>query len=572
MAIQDKFNKPNVIYKITKDIDLGGETLTIPEGCTLDFQGGSFSNGTIEGNQTKLVGDIKSLNDIDLTGSYNLPFGEVSVDWFLPNKNYGIDNSDYIQKAVDFAGSQKCSIVFGNSLNDCYLIRKPIYASCQIKGLGRVVTDGSSAFICNNGASIKDITISTYPYQGVEGATDKEIAAVHIGEDNNSTYNSNISNVTIDGFYYGVLLNNTWNCKVQNLLIRRCRKGIKITGRSVNNHIVNTNISCSGTNSVCIECGSWSGDFGEGLLISNSVLTGAEIGVTITNFHAVYFTNNIVDLCKYKCIGIYSYSFGCKFVNNYLASMGEANSGASDAIIEITDFKTQNTNDDIFIFFGNTIKSYSKTASKIGMTIYNCIFNAFSFSNNTFVGLVRKFNFNTVTFNRFNEYNSVSEDVDSDNILNNVSFPNGHNVLSSMKPFDNSAVNIGSNKLSYGTSAPSEGFHISGDFVYNTDIKYGNDALIIGWVCATSGTPGIWVPFKLENYRTSAISDANNFTYNGGQIFCATGVANTPDDYGILRCYSDSGLYVQHFYPSRANAIYVRRCTSGLWSEWTKLG
>ena len=38
--IQDKFNKSNVIYRINNDIDLGGETLTIPANCTLDFQGG----------------------------------------------------------------------------------------------------------------------------------------------------------------------------------------------------------------------------------------------------------------------------------------------------------------------------------------------------------------------------------------------------------------------------------------------------------------------------------------------------------------------------------------------------
>lgn len=37
MSVQNKFNKANTIYKITKDIDLQGETLTIPEGCTLDF-------------------------------------------------------------------------------------------------------------------------------------------------------------------------------------------------------------------------------------------------------------------------------------------------------------------------------------------------------------------------------------------------------------------------------------------------------------------------------------------------------------------------------------------------------
>lgn len=54
MAIQDKFNRTNTIYKITKDIDLGGETLTIPEGCTLDFQGGKITNGTLTLWKTKI--------------------------------------------------------------------------------------------------------------------------------------------------------------------------------------------------------------------------------------------------------------------------------------------------------------------------------------------------------------------------------------------------------------------------------------------------------------------------------------------------------------------------------------
>lgn len=46
-AQQSKFNKSNVIYKITKDIDLGNAVLTIPAGCTLDFQGGSINNGVL---------------------------------------------------------------------------------------------------------------------------------------------------------------------------------------------------------------------------------------------------------------------------------------------------------------------------------------------------------------------------------------------------------------------------------------------------------------------------------------------------------------------------------------------
>ena len=50
----------NIIYVIVSDIDLQGETLTIPSNCTLDFQGGSFSNGTIIGN-CKITGNISNI-------------------------------------------------------------------------------------------------------------------------------------------------------------------------------------------------------------------------------------------------------------------------------------------------------------------------------------------------------------------------------------------------------------------------------------------------------------------------------------------------------------------------------
>lgn len=55
MTIQEMFQVADNIYKITKDIDLGGGTLSIPSNCTLDFQGGSISNGTITLRNTKII-------------------------------------------------------------------------------------------------------------------------------------------------------------------------------------------------------------------------------------------------------------------------------------------------------------------------------------------------------------------------------------------------------------------------------------------------------------------------------------------------------------------------------------
>lgn len=81
MAIQDKFNKANTIYKITKDIDLGATTLTMPAGCTLDFQGGAISNGTLIGTDTKLELRPRCISNLNIAGSYNVEY--VSYEYFV---------------------------------------------------------------------------------------------------------------------------------------------------------------------------------------------------------------------------------------------------------------------------------------------------------------------------------------------------------------------------------------------------------------------------------------------------------------------------------------------------------
>ena len=46
---QDMINQPYTIYVVQYDYDLNGATITLPEGCMFDFQGGSISNGFLEG-------------------------------------------------------------------------------------------------------------------------------------------------------------------------------------------------------------------------------------------------------------------------------------------------------------------------------------------------------------------------------------------------------------------------------------------------------------------------------------------------------------------------------------------
>lgn len=65
------FNFENYIYRITKDIDLQGASITIPNNCTLDFQGGSISNGTVTFNNTRVIQqDIENYITATIDGSY----------------------------------------------------------------------------------------------------------------------------------------------------------------------------------------------------------------------------------------------------------------------------------------------------------------------------------------------------------------------------------------------------------------------------------------------------------------------------------------------------------------------
>lgn len=64
---------PNITYKIVSDIDLQGEELTIPANCTLDFQGGSFSNGTVNLNNSKILPQGCNISDYitaTISGTY----------------------------------------------------------------------------------------------------------------------------------------------------------------------------------------------------------------------------------------------------------------------------------------------------------------------------------------------------------------------------------------------------------------------------------------------------------------------------------------------------------------------
>lgn len=121
-------------YIIKYDFDLDGETITIPENCTLDFDGGSVNNGCIIGNNTFLSGNIANENTINsLSGYYldgngeylnfnKLPFTKVNIVKEIFNySDEGIYLSGYYAASV-CSDSDYIYQFITNSSNDSYVL------------------------------------------------------------------------------------------------------------------------------------------------------------------------------------------------------------------------------------------------------------------------------------------------------------------------------------------------------------------------------------------------------------------------------------------------------------------
>lgn len=70
---QADFSEANVVYVVKKDFDLSGDSVVIPTGCVLSFDGGSLNNGVIVGDNTAIVYNGTVFNGISIDGTWNVP-------------------------------------------------------------------------------------------------------------------------------------------------------------------------------------------------------------------------------------------------------------------------------------------------------------------------------------------------------------------------------------------------------------------------------------------------------------------------------------------------------------------
>ena len=151
---QDMINKENTIYEIRYDFDLNGKDITVPEGCVLNFQGGSLSNGILTGSNTSIKTNIIKIFglEVEFKGTWNVD--DCYAEWFGTFNEIGKDDSDAIQKCID--SFSKLTLVKKE-----YFLEKEVYLTgCVVKGCGfyrSVIRVNKPIVIRSSGVSISDV-------------------------------------------------------------------------------------------------------------------------------------------------------------------------------------------------------------------------------------------------------------------------------------------------------------------------------------------------------------------------------------------------------------------------------
>ena len=209
-TLAEQVTKENTIYEIRYDYDLDGGEVTIPSGCTLYFQGGSFSNGTLVGYNTKIRAGLDKIFNLDVEGSWDMP--EAYPEWFGGVGDNNIDCSQAIQKCLSafscvfLSPNKKYKLTTPIVLNNNYRITGGGFSS-QLTGDPECYIKGEK----DNSDYLKDIIMRDFAIIG---------NGTNIGMNLGNISLSSIYNVTIWTTKQGVIADDIWQVSFTDVVSR----------------------------------------------------------------------------------------------------------------------------------------------------------------------------------------------------------------------------------------------------------------------------------------------------------------------------------------------------------------
>lgn len=221
---QDMINEPNTVYEIRYDFELDNQEITIREGCTLKFNGGTISNGSIRGENTKIEYiSHRFLRNINVSGTFNI---ETIFSSFFDNSKNNIYNNlialtnDEINNTVYI--NDECEIVTSNIPKNILTSNTNLYFNANV-----TIDDNSQT----NAVGIR------------VGYETKPVSNIYInGGGYHLKGNLNHDKYPEGQWAHGISISYAKNVKIENIYISECwGDGLEVDN-SENVHI--NNVKC----------------------------------------------------------------------------------------------------------------------------------------------------------------------------------------------------------------------------------------------------------------------------------------------------------------------------------------
>lgn len=135
ILVADMISNPNTIYEIRYDFDFENESIVLPKDSILYFEGGSFSNVTLEGDNTTIQAqNYEIFKNVQLHGTWNT--FDFYVEWFGAKGDGVNDDTTSIQKTLDVVLSVTLPFHITVHLSKTYRITDTlnVHAETTLKG------------------------------------------------------------------------------------------------------------------------------------------------------------------------------------------------------------------------------------------------------------------------------------------------------------------------------------------------------------------------------------------------------------------------------------------------------
>lgn len=158
---QHMINKPNTIYIIQYDYCLADQTIEIPDNCMLQFEGGSFRNGTVVLNNDIISSSYKCFyKSLRLKGTVNNDI--IYTNWF---ENDHVDFYNQFLDIIELSNNSNSYVFFKK---DTYVLKSNGSNDCKIKN--SIDFNGSTIVLHTNGYEHFYLNIQNSEYKNIDNS------------------------------------------------------------------------------------------------------------------------------------------------------------------------------------------------------------------------------------------------------------------------------------------------------------------------------------------------------------------------------------------------------------------